>query len=434
MVTKLTLICVLICFTALSFGDPAGARQSVDNLQPTSKLLFSIGASVENSDNIYLRPTNKVSDKITHLSFYTDYKKKTPNLYTDFNLLIDDQNYQNNTFSDQTTYTGIATLDVTMSKDKAVWETDDRVANLLINTTLANTPDNYQNVNYFLTGPKFIFFKNDKDSLTANIKYQNFYTQKDNTDLYGSLAGIKYLRNLTRTFAAGIDINYNDKKYKDKTNNSDYSLNNIALKFKNRTKLSNVEIDVGESYLNIVNAPSYRSNLFRAKYNYRLGVRDKLILSYRRELQDYAGLIATSPVIGGLSNITSNVFLLKEGIVELNKQFGFSNIKLSYVYFNSEYTDANDPNNTIRNVTSLTFTNNITNSLSLELQGSYAGSEYPGLLRTDTSRIYMIAIKKTFINKYDLGLSAKYTNQGSTDGAYIYDELRVALGGHYYFR
>lgn len=424
--TKLTLICVLLCLATSSFGAP------------TSHLLFSIGASIETTTNIYLAPTdNKVSANIYHALFSVDYKKKTARTDSILNLTIDNRKYQHDLYPNTPIYTGAASLNVILGDSRSVWETNDKAANVLANNGLPDTPNNNQNVNYLTTGPRFVFFKNAKNSLDANFKYQNFYVEKDNTGYYGSIAGITYLRNVTRTFSAGLDLNYNYKNYLDNVDNTNYSLSTVALIFKKRMKLSSAEIDVGESYINAANHLSNNTNLFRAKYNHQLGEKNYLYLGYRRELQDFSGVYATTTQDGVLSNISSDVFLLKEGVASFQKQFGFSTIILTYTYFSNEYSDVNNPGNFITNDASLTYTNNISNSVSLSLRGSYSGTKFTASVmnnRTDTLRRYDITIRKHFLNKYDISLNTRYSVQGSTDGVAIYDELRASITANYYFR
>ena len=399
----------------------------------TNAFIFSIGLLYENSDNIRLTPTNTVSDNILHELLAIDYNNESATYLAHLNMSVDHQDYQNNSYPEQTTVSSFLELNATLNKNKAYWDTNNRHDKVQTNNSLPNTPNNLENANYFSTGPRIVFFKNKKDSLNASLKYQNFYAQTTENDYSGYIANLLYNRNITRTFSTGLEINYNDKMFDNTTVNTDYSKTDVTINFKKQMKLYKLEVDLGESYINGKESQDYQNSIFRAKYNYQLGEQTILNLSYKRELQDFSGLFATpTPQDGNLSNVGSNIFILEEGVASLVKNIGFSSIILNYTYFSNEYSDPTS--NTITNTTSLTLTNNLSTSTSLYFNSLYSGIEYTGLNRNDTNRVYSVGLKRIFSNTYDLTLTAIYTNHGSTNSNFIYNETRISAGGHYYFR
>ena len=418
---KLTLVCALICIHMSVFAAP------------TDKLNLSVGVAYENSNNIYLSPV-KVSDNILHLLASADYQKETSTLNIHFNLNADHENYEKNSYPDQTIYSSLLGFAATLVKNRFFWDIDNRFDNVPSSNAVANTPNNAENTNYFSTGPRFVFFKNTKDALTADVKYQNFYAQKSDSDYSGYIMSASYIRNATRTFTTGLTVNYNNKKFDNQTVNTNYSKRDIVISFKDRMRLSEAELDIGNTYLNIENSPDYEHAIFRAKYNYELGVKTKFNLSYKKELADYSGLFSTiTTETGELSNVGSSVFLLEEGRISAVKNFGASTVTLGYTYFSNDYygTTSSDSNTSSPY---FSYINNLSNTLTLNVSGSYAGIEYPGIPRNDTERTYIIGLKKIFSNIYDINFNIKYTDRGSTNPNFIYDERRISLAGHYYFR
>lgn len=406
---------------------------SVIAAQP-DRLNLSVGLLYENSDNILLTQANtKKSENIYHALMSMSYKKESSKLSTSFTLDADRRSYQNNTFPDETVVSSLLGLTANLSKKRLYWDLVNRYARVQTNAASLDLPTNRENTNYFSTGPRFVFFQNDKNSLNADIKYEKFYTETSDGDYSGYLVDTSYIRNISRTFSLGIAAKYNDRKFDNIVLNTNYTKADLILSLIKKMKISDFEIDVGRTRINqqLYNNKN-EQGIFRAFYNYKLGAKTDLKLSYRRELNDFSGLFSSATTGGTiLSNVSSSIFLLEEGSLSIFRRFGSSGLTFSYTNFSNDYSvDSLD----LKNISSsLTFSNKISPSISLNLNGTYIASKYPGISRNDTRRIYSTGIVKTFLDKYDIAFDIHYINNRSTDSNFIYDERRISLGGHYYF-
>ena len=400
---------------------------------PQDKLLFSVGLSYENSDNINLSPSNKRSENIGHTLFATEYQRQSAKLQASFNLSADYQKYQNHTFSDQTTVSSYLSFYATLEKQRVFWSVDNRFDRVQINQTQLNIPTNQENTNYFTTGPKFIFIKNNKDSLDADIKYEKFYTEISNNDYYGYIANVSYLRNISHTLATGLNARYNKRNFDNKIVNSDFSRTDVTINLSKRTKLSRYGVVVGKTQLILENQPSNQENIFRANYQSQLGRQTNLSIDYSRELSDFSTMFAaTIPGDSTYTDVNSATFLASTGRFSVIRNFSNTNLRFDYTYASNDYTD--NTLDLITRTSTITLNNNIRNGMTLNLMGLYRNRGFARRGRVDLSRVYAFGITQRFLNLYDLAFNIQYTNNGSTDSNLNYDERRIKLSGHYYFR
>lgn len=426
MLSKSVIMSVLTFFVIPVFAAPA------------DKLNFSIGLSYENTDNFFLTPVNKINASILHTLLSASYLKDTARTKINFSLNADHQDYRNNTlpdhnFPNKTLVSSLLSLSTTLTKQRLFWEIDDKLDRVQTDQALANTITNQENVNYFTTGPKIIFFQNNKDSLDAEVKYEKFYTQASNSDYAGYFIDTTYLRNITRTTSLGLEVRHNDKKYSNTALNADYKRTDVTTKLTRILKLSKIEVDIGKTKINTTNTAGSDQNIFRLKYQYQFGQKTRLSAGYRRELTDFSNIFATNTAGGAIfTDVSSSIFLLKEGQFEILRNFSNSSIKYSYSDISNDYS--NDLLDLAIQTSAIAFTNNITPYLSMKISASYRDIKYPSQNRNDIFRIYLFSLGETFLKSYDIVFTAQYINTGSTNSNYIFDERRYSLTGHYYFR
>lgn len=402
-------------------------------IEPTDKLTFSAGLAYEHSDNIYYSPVNKKSENILHTLFETNYQKRTARLDADFTLNADHLNYQKHTFTNRTIVSSNLSLAATLEKERFFWDMNNRLARVQINQAIANIPTNQENTNYFMTGPRLVFFKNNKESLNAGIRYEKFYTETSSSDYTGYIFDAAYHRNITHTAAMELYIKYNNKKFDDKLLNADYKRTDVTLDLSKRTKLSTFGITVGRTLLNYQHRPSYQDDIFRFRYQYLLGTLSSFNATYSRELSDFSSVFASAAPGGATyTNVTGSIFLRKLGQLSIVRNFASSSLAYTYTYSSNDYSD--NLLNIITRESMVSLNKKINSSLNLKLSARYRDTSYVAGNRVDLAKLYSLDLVRTFLTSYDLALSMHYLNNESTDSNFGYDERRIILSGHYYFR
>lgn len=400
---------------------------------PTNKWNFSVGLLYENSSNIDYAPINPQSDNVLHTLFATAYQKDSPSIKTKFSLSADYMNYQNNTFKNQAKITSDLSFNSILEKQHLFWNIDNRLDRVQINQTLANIPTNQENTNYFTTGPTIVFFSNNKSTLSSDIKYENFYTEKSTSDYFGYIYSLGYLRNITRTLAMGLNAKYNKRKFTNSADNTDYSRTDVTLDVSKRLRNSSLQVNLGKTQLNVEGYQATQQSVYATKFEHELGTKTSLMVIYSKELIDYSSLFAeatnNNPVY---ANINSAVFLRKNGRISISRKLSNTSLRYDYAYSNDDYSD--NKLDAVTRVSSISISNEFSYDLAVTASGFYKDSRYASSGRTDLSRIYNIGITKKFQNKYDLSFYIQYTNNTSTDKNLTFDERRVGLGGNYYFR
>jgi hypothetical protein len=399
----------------------------------TDKLAFSAGLSFENSDNIYHSTANKVDETTIHTLLTTEYQRQSARLNALFNLNADYHDYQNHTFANRTTISSYLSLNATLAKQRLFWDIDDRFDRVQINQAVANIPSNQEDTNHFTTGPRFVFFKDNKSSLDAGIKYEKFYTETSNNDYSGYVADASYIRNITHTTALGLIVNYSDRKFDNSLLNADYTRTDVTLNLTKQMRLSTLEVDVGKTAFKPHDQPDTQQSIFRAKYQYRLGEKTSLNASYNRELSDFSTMFAaTTPGGTTYANVSGATFLLKMGRLSVIRNFSSTSLRYDYIYSSNDYSI--NTLDIITRASTLSLSNNISTGLTLDLSGLYQDTSYASGNRVDLARVYNLGVTQKFLNSYDLTFNIQYTNNDSTDSIYSYDERRFNISGSYYFR
>ncbi|MBI1425239.1 MAG: hypothetical protein GC149_17460 [Gammaproteobacteria bacterium] len=399
----------------------------------SDQLNYSVGLSYENTDNITLSPTNKISESIIHTLFTVDYKRESAVLNAHLTLSGDYADYQKNVYPDQATVSSLFGLTATLVKNRFYWIVENKLDRVQTRYNAANIPTNQENTNLFSTGPRITFVQNERNSLSAKIQYVSFYAEKTPSDYTGYVLNAIYARNVSRTFSIGLNVNYDDRSFDNTILNTNYSRTDSTVNFKKRLKLSEMEMDVGRTWVNNDIGSAIEQSIFRARYKYQLGEKTNFNFGYTRELGDFAGVFSGGNAIGSnLPIVGSALFILEQGQMTINKRFSSSSVTYGISYFSNDYED----NTLDLNTTSseLTLSTNLSTNVSLNLSSRYANTRFPGIDRRDIERLYSLGLSRQFLDRYDVRLNYQYTNRGSSDSNFAYDERRISLGGHYYFR
>jgi len=401
--------------------------------EPTDQFSLSAGLEYEYTDNIYLSPSNAKSENILHGILNLNYKKASANTNALITINADRRNYQNKTLANQTVLSSDILLNTVLSKRRLFWDLENKYDKVQIQQNLPDLPDNQENANYLTTGPRLIIFQNDKSTLNAGLRYENFYTEKTNTDYSGYTVNASYLRNVTRTTALGFNVIHNDRKFDDKSLNADYGRTDITMRLSKRMKLSELEVDVGKTQLSPANGKVTHEGIFRANYIYQNGEKSKLDFKLSRELSDFANAFsARTAGVPTFTNVTSNVYLLEQGQINYVRNLGLSTLTVGYLYTSNDYE--NDLLDVITQQSSISVSTRFSASLRMFMGWTYQNTKFPDADRKDITRYYRLGFSELLTDAFELRMSLLYTTRDSTGVNTNYDEKRVILGGRYYFR
>lgn len=399
---------------------------------PTDNFKFSLGLSYEHTDNIHQVPQNEVSENIVHTLFSASYLKESPTLTANLDLDVDYTDYLDNAFPDQAVVSSLLNLSGTLSKGRLFWDAYNRYNRVRINYTSADIPTNRENTNYFRSGPRLVFFKNTKQSWDAFLNYVNFYTEKTDSDYNGYIASTSYLRNITRTFSVSMNATHNERSYSFAPINDTFKKTDLVLGMIERTRLSQTSLQAGKTHVEVANLNDSDQSIFRFQYNYN-GKTD-FLLSYSRELADFstqytsASATVVSDVLPAVSN---SLFVMKEGIFSVTKNFGKSSLNYNYLYLSSDYLD--NTLDSVRKSSQLNYILKLTSATDLKMSGIYTEYDFSGIDRIDIDRRYIATLTRKFLDVYDIEFAVQYRTRGSTEPNFIFQERRAGLTSHYYF-
>jgi len=398
----------------------------------TSKVNLSVGLSYDYTDNIFLSSNFVVPENIYHALLDASYRKKTANMDLDFSLNLDRQKYQKYSYFDNTTGSSRLTFAGALSKNLLYWDVEDRFDKVPNAFNSPNLPSNYQNINYFLAGPRLLLINDSRNSLITTAKYQKFYAESSPTDYAGPVLNLSYTRKVTRLLSVGLTSKYNEVNYDNKLLNTDYSRTDISVNIQKRLKHSELTLEVGKTKI-IPAVTNSEGTLFRASYSLQAGERTKLSIEYQKELSDFSNVFSnTSSQNQNLPDVGNSIFVLTAGNVLLQRKFGLSDLSFNYSYFKNDYS--NDVQNVISNQSSIIFNNQVSPAVKLNLNASYQHINYPGTGLLVKEKIYSAGLTRKFTNLYTLGMRIQYLNRDSSDNLSGFTERRINVNAHYFFR
>lgn len=395
-------------------------------------LKLSAGLSYEYNDNIFLQSANEQSETILHAMFSADYTRESAAHETSLRLVADHRDYQDDAYEDETVFSSSLSSVLNLTKQRIFWDILNIYDNVQTDRTTLDTPSSRENTNYFSTGPRFILLTNSKNMLSLGIKYEDTYYEISDVDFTGYRTDMQYERHISRTLLMRLSAAYGEREFDNDTLNENYARTDAFITLAKKFRTSSLEADVGQTYINPDTNPSSDENLYRLRYENQLGKRTRLELRYTQELSDFSTTFAAGSVGGdGLSDIRSELFLLKEAGLALIRSFPRSSLRMDVIYSDRDYSlDTLDTRDVLSR---LSFTSEITSGLEMRLAGSYSDFRYTGGSRNDELTSWTAGIIKRLPPSFDMHVELNYRENDSTDTGFDWDERRIIAGGNYYF-
>lgn len=181
---------------------------------------YSMGYDVTYSDNINRVSDDEESEYIHRIGTDFAFEQVGSRLSATATGSLDYEEYANNTRSDRWAPILDAESRLVLRPKSLEWVFIDHARQVSVNSAAADSPNNTQTTNIFLTGPDLTFRMDAINSLVAQVRYGRYYfsNRTDDSDRY--LGAFKWLR-AGRTVTSSLNLDFSDVRFDDQ-NTSDF--------------------------------------------------------------------------------------------------------------------------------------------------------------------------------------------------------------------
>jgi Putative beta-barrel porin 2 len=401
---------------------------------------YALSYSADHSDNIGLTPTDTKSELIHTVSGSFTLNQIDRALDARAHGSVTYQDYQHNTFADQTTLGLDAAVLWKPLPESLHWAATDVYTQLAANPTQANTPANRVNANVFSTGPDIIWRVDPVNTVQLGARYvNNTFSGTDNATLgtdadnnrknasiqwsyrYSPVTtlSLAHLTESVRFDQPGVGTNF------------DFRTNQTTASLVNRRDTNTFSVDVGASRVDREGQPEIHGNLGRLSWTRQLSSDSTFSLSAARSLSDAAGeLLAgsgtTGPVGAPLGISTSDIFTARTVTLLYSRRFGAGTLTFSGFRVERVFELSTADNDDARGGSlqwARTFSERVTGVASF----LYVKTLFPTIVREDRDSTEAVSLQYRFTRQLVGGISVAHRSLDSTDPTADFKENRIVL-------
>lgn len=397
----------------------------------------------QHSDNITRVSTNEQSDWINSLLAGFAYKERTVDVVAYVQAQATYNNYQQNTFDDETLYNLNSYAVWTISPDRFFWTVQDEFQQGQINTTIPYTPANQTNYNVFSTGPDVYLRLAPVHVLTFGARVGDVYTGDVNADhtRFTGMAGWQYQSSSTTT----LSLNYQilDVKFKDDILNNNFTSQDFFFRTQFRPSRSQLNFDLGTTHINFDRGDDVSGPLYKLSWIRQSTPQSSFGVSASKEFSNLASdiLVAsslrvtsagelTAPRSVSTSLITGEVYDSKGGAIfytyhgsHAGMQFLAGERELDYLTTSQE-TNSQDRKETTGHLQIDFFLSAVSTAT---LYTDYTRNDYLDFVREDIDQDYGLRFDHRLTRTVGVRLEGLHTERRSTDSTGDFVDNRVFL-------
>ncbi|MFT4255709.1 MAG: outer membrane beta-barrel protein [Pseudoxanthomonas sp.] len=402
------------------------------------KLEYELGASLQHSDNIRLRDTDKVGDTVLspELNFNATQDSSALQLALEGNLRY--PHYLNGTYDDQLQGGLAGNATWKLLPERIDFIVSDVASRQRIDQFDSYTPDNQQQVNVFTAGPSFRARFNEALGGTLDLRYTNTYAEESSEfggDRYTAALALERLLGNGDTLTMHLDAM--------QTANDDagafYDYRRYDAFVGYGSQLSRLRLDLEAGYSRI-KPDNYRGDssapLLRARLKWEIAPRSTLGATLNHEFSDAAnyliqqrgqsdGAILETPVDPSLG-IGPQSFKQRHLSLSYAYEGERMNVQVSPYSDRLRYLAGNGLDQDV-NALGVYLDYRLHPDLTLSLAGLYQKREMDGIDRSDTSRSASVALTRQMSRKWYVRLAYQHSDRTTSGFTNDYTENSLTL-------
>jgi hypothetical protein len=392
---------------------------------------YTLGYSLEHSDNINLAQTEKRSELINVANAGFSLLEKSRELESQIVSQIEYRNYKNNTNNDESVlnFNGNATWNI--SPQRFSWMVEDYYTQTAINPTQANTASNRQNTNVFQTGPDLSVRLGPVNTLKFGARHGKYTYQTTDLDNVRRFAYGRWLYQSTTTTTLSLNYESEAIDYDNEILNPNFKRQDSYLRIENKLSRNTIVLDLGKTVIHRERAADVENNLGRFTWTRDLATSDSFIMSLSSELSD----VGRQALVSGqqLSNagiteksVSADVFVAKRAEVQYTHRRSYGRNTLRLFRQKKEFelsTINNEDQKGGATDFGYDFSDAITGLAFLE----YLKTDYLNTLREDKDKRYGASLVRRFSKNLSLSFGVTRNQRDSSLASAEYVENRALI-------
>lgn len=326
--------CALFFFAGVTFSS---LNAKAMDIMPNA------GLAIQYTNNSTKVADNKKSDLLIFSSVGARIDAASGSLQLEADTSLQKINYTKNTFPNQQYFNLNAKAGWEMLRDRLDWQMQDYFTQRPIDALSPFTPNNTQDSNVFTFGPNIYFRPSDRQLLTLNPEYRDFYYEIQNLDNQQNALDATWTYQLAKELDVGFHGGLNVVDYLDPLI-TDNTFRHLHLTIANVRPDYSFRSNLGTTYVERDNNENVRGLTGNMRWSYDISQSSTLRAYIASELTDANNSLLNSeinPDDGGFSNeqissevLRSNVarFSYLKNDAELNTNLWFESRRLVYEF------------------------------------------------------------------------------------------------------
>lgn len=353
---------------------------------------YGVSLSGGHSDNIARTEANKIEDDIAAAGAEFSLYRESNRLSADAigNLLYYD--YLDDTF--QSEFFGNLSADVAfrIAPERFHWYLSDNFGQVLNDPFMPATPDNRENINYFLTGPDFILPIGSQTRFRLGGRYGLTSYEDSPLDSDTALATATLQRLLSSSNSVSLNARRQEVSYDESLLNGDYTQTEMYLGYEAEGARTNLSIDLGYTEMDRdASTDKEDGALLRLEVSRRLSASSVVLLSGGQEFSSSGQAFAAAQSGAGAGVVTLPGRQTVQPFVNKHATLGYiftrerNRFALTGTWSDQKYDDQPILDQTLTTLTA-TFRRELSQRSSLEFDGGYIlgdfeqGADYGDLI------------------------------------------------------
>jgi len=363
------------------------------------------------------------------------------------------RHYANGTYKPDAVLMLDATSNWLISPRRFEWAFENYLGESQIRIQNANTPDNRQFTNTFVTGPSITLRFGKTDDLFLNARFSDDYEEVTNNAAQRSSGSLEWQHRLSLLSSVSAALSSTEVKYKDTLANAgDSQTLDAFVSFQTQQARSTFSLDLGESQGESDRRGSTSNALGRLAWAYQMSDSSQFSLSAAQELTDSGrrrvavaqGVVAANPVA---QNATNGIFESRRLNFSFSQGWQTDSVNLAAYAEQQDYL--NDPADTVQVVTTTnrvsgrdsdvfgfdaSWSHSINRRLDVAFNGSYSLSMYPTILspvsstaREDTNQSVGLALQYQWGKFLALTSNITQSERDSNEFGQDYQDTRFSV-------
>jgi len=363
------------------------------------------------------------------------------------------RHYANGTYKPDAVLMLDATSNWLISPRRFEWAFENYLGESQIRIQNANTPDNRQFTNTFVTGPSVTLRFGKTDNMVLNARFSDDYEEITNNAAQRASGSLEWQHRISLLSSVSATISSTDVRYKDVlATGGDSKTLDAFVGFQTQQARSTFSLDLGESQGESDRRGSTSNALGRLAWAYQMSGSSQFSLSAAQELTDSGrrrvavaqGAVAVNPIVQSTGN---GLFETRRVNGSFSQSWQTDSVNITAYGERQDYL--NDPSDSVQTVIitgrvsgrdsdvfgfDASWSHSINRRLDVAFNGSYSLSTYPTVLsplsstaREDTNQNVGLSLQYQWGKFLALGSSISHGERDSNVFGQDYKDTRFSV-------